>query len=168
MPERRKNPKKRVSGNSSDDNSSALILSTYKPPRPLVSQPWKKITLAHIGPHNINLLKLTIQKRRKPTFQQSMEDFLTKKDEESNLPLTPKSIPESTAAKQAEITIIDDEDEEQIEEINQNINDQGSIDKNSNEYKVDQVMAVCGVSKEIAIEALERNDYDLIETFQDL
>ena len=97
-----------------------------------------------------------------------MDDFLTKKDEESNLPLTPKSIPESTAAKQAEITIIDDEDEEQIEEINQNTNDQGSIDKNSNEYKIDQVMTVCEVSKEIAIEALERNDYDLIETFQDL
>ena len=29
-------------------------------------------------------------------------------------------------------------------------------------------MTVCDVSKEIAIEALERNDYDLIETFQDL
>ena len=97
-----------------------------------------------------------------------MDDFVTKKDEEVNLPLTPKSIPEKTAAKEAEITIIVDEDEEQIEEIDQNANDQSSTDKNSNDYKVGQVMAVCGVSEEIATEALERNSYDLIETFQDL
>ena len=41
-----------------------------------------------------------------------MDDFVTKKDEEVNLLLTPKSIPEKTAAKEAEITIIVDEDEE--------------------------------------------------------
>ena len=98
-----------------------------------------------------------------------MDNFVIKKDEEPSLPLSPKSVV-SEKTKEADITIIVDEDDdvEKIEEINENSNDQNATDENSKDYKIGQVMTVCGVSKEIAVEALERNNYDMIETFQDL
>ena len=73
--------------------------------------------------------------------------------------MSPKSIP-TQKTTDADITIIDDDDE-QITEIEE-------TDKNSNEYKINKVMEVSHVSKEVAVEALERNNFDLIETFQDL